>query len=158
EDEVLCCYGRQTKLWAADPDGIHWELYVPGDQVGAEQQSSGRSRPIFRLPLATLRPREVIWTHQLLQPLPERIPFGDGAVDQVMLEGTLNLSLTKAHLDALLCEARRVLRGGGRIRVRGLVASAPMPVLAPSLPGPAERVERVPVEAEPMAALARAGF
>lgn len=28
EDGVECCYALQTKFWAADPDGLQWEIYV----------------------------------------------------------------------------------------------------------------------------------
>jgi catechol 2,3-dioxygenase-like lactoylglutathione lyase family enzyme len=28
EDGVECCYARQNKFWARDPDGTLWEIYV----------------------------------------------------------------------------------------------------------------------------------
>jgi catechol 2,3-dioxygenase-like lactoylglutathione lyase family enzyme len=28
EREETCCYARQTKVWAADPDGRRWEVYT----------------------------------------------------------------------------------------------------------------------------------
>jgi len=28
EQNVACCYSVQTKIWAADPDGNHWEVFV----------------------------------------------------------------------------------------------------------------------------------
>lgn len=28
EEEVSCCYSVQTKVWAVDPDGYHWEIFV----------------------------------------------------------------------------------------------------------------------------------
>ena len=28
EEGVECCYSRQTKFWAHDPDGCLWEVYV----------------------------------------------------------------------------------------------------------------------------------
>ncbi|MGH8536357.1 MAG: ArsI/CadI family heavy metal resistance metalloenzyme [Gammaproteobacteria bacterium] len=28
EDSTECCYAVQTKLWAADPDGNRWEVFV----------------------------------------------------------------------------------------------------------------------------------
>lgn len=32
EDEARCCYARQTKIWAHDPDGAAWEYCtVPAD-------------------------------------------------------------------------------------------------------------------------------
>jgi catechol 2,3-dioxygenase-like lactoylglutathione lyase family enzyme len=28
EEEARCCYARQTKVWANDPDGAAWEYYA----------------------------------------------------------------------------------------------------------------------------------
>jgi len=28
EEDTVCCYSRQEKLWFEDPDGTPWELYV----------------------------------------------------------------------------------------------------------------------------------
>ena len=28
EREETCCYAKQTKVWAADPDGRRWEIYA----------------------------------------------------------------------------------------------------------------------------------
>lgn len=28
EDEARCCYARQAKIWAHDPDGAAWEYYT----------------------------------------------------------------------------------------------------------------------------------
>ncbi len=28
EDEARCCYARQAKIWAHDPDGAAWEFYT----------------------------------------------------------------------------------------------------------------------------------
>jgi hypothetical protein len=33
QDEVRCCYAKQTKLWITDPDGTLWEIYVFHDDV-----------------------------------------------------------------------------------------------------------------------------
>ena len=33
QDHVKCCYAEQTKLWATDPDGTLWEIYVLHDDV-----------------------------------------------------------------------------------------------------------------------------
>jgi catechol 2,3-dioxygenase-like lactoylglutathione lyase family enzyme len=27
EDQTTCCYAKQTKVWASDPDGAQWEWY-----------------------------------------------------------------------------------------------------------------------------------
>lgn len=36
ERDVACCYSVQTKIWAADPDGNHWEVFVVTDQEADE--------------------------------------------------------------------------------------------------------------------------
>jgi catechol 2,3-dioxygenase-like lactoylglutathione lyase family enzyme len=40
EREVTCCFAVQTKVWATDPDGNKWEVYVVTDDDGAHHQSS----------------------------------------------------------------------------------------------------------------------
>jgi catechol 2,3-dioxygenase-like lactoylglutathione lyase family enzyme len=40
EDNVTCCYAVQNKVWATDPDGNKWEVYVVLDNDGAQHQSS----------------------------------------------------------------------------------------------------------------------
>jgi hypothetical protein len=27
EDQTTCCYAKQNKVWAIEPDGIRWEWY-----------------------------------------------------------------------------------------------------------------------------------
>jgi catechol 2,3-dioxygenase-like lactoylglutathione lyase family enzyme len=39
EDHVTCCYAVQNKIWAADPDGNKWEVYVVLDDNGAHHAS-----------------------------------------------------------------------------------------------------------------------
>jgi catechol 2,3-dioxygenase-like lactoylglutathione lyase family enzyme len=40
EEGVTCCYAVQTKVWATDPDGNKWEVYVLLDDEGAHHHSS----------------------------------------------------------------------------------------------------------------------
>ena len=40
EENVTCCYAVQNKVWAADPDGNKWEVYVVLDNEGASHASS----------------------------------------------------------------------------------------------------------------------
>jgi hypothetical protein len=37
---VTCCYAVQNKVWATDPDGNKWEVYVVLDNDGAHHHSS----------------------------------------------------------------------------------------------------------------------
>src|SRR5438045_2257676 len=38
EGDTLCCYARQDKLWATDPDGNRWEVYVLLDDMLDEDE------------------------------------------------------------------------------------------------------------------------
>lgn len=40
EDNVTCCYAVQSKVWASDPDGNKWEVYVVLDNDGAQRHQS----------------------------------------------------------------------------------------------------------------------
>jgi len=40
EENVTCCYAVQNKVWATDPDGNKWEVYVVLDNDGAHHHSS----------------------------------------------------------------------------------------------------------------------
>jgi catechol 2,3-dioxygenase-like lactoylglutathione lyase family enzyme len=43
EDDVVCCYARQQKVWVTDPDGASWEVYTILDDdpaVEAEEACS----------------------------------------------------------------------------------------------------------------------
>lgn len=40
EENVTCCYAVQSKVWATDPDGNKWEVYVVLDNEGAHHHSS----------------------------------------------------------------------------------------------------------------------
>lgn len=40
EENVTCCYAVQNKVWATDPDGNQWEVYVVLDNDGAQHHSS----------------------------------------------------------------------------------------------------------------------
>src|SRR5262245_2160211 len=150
ETEVECCYSRQSKLWLVDPDGTLWELYV---RLGAAA-IAGRSRHTVALPSAGSTRG---WTHRLAEGVVTAVPAADGALDDVLLEGTFNGRATASELHALLRDVARALRPGGVVRLHGLVASVPLPPKT-ALPGPAAAVARVPVEGEPVDAVVRAGF
>jgi catechol 2,3-dioxygenase-like lactoylglutathione lyase family enzyme len=40
EENVTCCYAVQSKVWASDPDGNKWEVYVVLDNEGATHHTS----------------------------------------------------------------------------------------------------------------------
>jgi catechol 2,3-dioxygenase-like lactoylglutathione lyase family enzyme len=37
EREATCCYANQTKVWAIDPDGRHWEVYTVHQEADARK-------------------------------------------------------------------------------------------------------------------------
>ncbi len=45
EDNVTCCYAVQNKVWATDPDGNKWEVYVVLDNDGTQHHSSSACCP-----------------------------------------------------------------------------------------------------------------
>jgi hypothetical protein len=60
EGDTVCCHARQDKVWARDPDGNAWEIYVildemlegafeapPGEPVGCcTPQARGKGLPM----------------------------------------------------------------------------------------------------------------
>jgi catechol 2,3-dioxygenase-like lactoylglutathione lyase family enzyme len=150
QEGVECCYARQTKFWVTDPDRTLWEIYTLHEDI----DHSGFDDP----PAPVLDvPPEAVWEHRLTDHLPERIPYDEGALDEIRLEGSFNANLTNEQLSNLLLESFRALRSGGRIAVHGLVSDKPFPG-APKLPGLASMVQRVPVETEALDMLQTAGF
>jgi catechol 2,3-dioxygenase-like lactoylglutathione lyase family enzyme len=149
QEGVECCYARQTKFWVTDPDRVLWEVYTLHEDL----DHSGFDDP----PAPAAPAPEKVWEHRLTEPPPERLEHADGSLDEVRLEGTFNARIEPERLAALLAEAHRALKPGGKIAVHGLVGDRPFPG-APALPGLASLVQRVPVETEPLEALERAGF
>jgi catechol 2,3-dioxygenase-like lactoylglutathione lyase family enzyme len=152
EEKVACCYARQTKCWATDPDHNLWEIYVLFDDLNYNGYGGKTAPPVQPEP----EPAN-FWEHKHGDPTPASSTFADGSVDEARLSGSFNDTLTRAQLQALLSEARRVLRPGGRVVVQGLVSAEPFPG-KPDLPGLASKVRSVPVEHEPLEALRQAGF
>jgi catechol 2,3-dioxygenase-like lactoylglutathione lyase family enzyme len=149
QEGVECCYARQTKFWVTDPDRVLWEVYT----LLEDTDHSGFDDP----PLPQAPPPTAVWQHRVTDPVPDRIPHPDGALDEVMLEGTFNATVPPNRLANLLAEAFRALRPGGKLSAHGLVGDKPFPG-TPKLPGLASLVQRVPVETEPLVSLLRAGF
>jgi catechol 2,3-dioxygenase-like lactoylglutathione lyase family enzyme len=40
EEHTTCCYAVQNKVWAADPDGNQWEVFVVVDNDGAQYHTT----------------------------------------------------------------------------------------------------------------------
>jgi hypothetical protein len=72
------------------------------------------------------------------------------------LRGTLNLPLSAEQRRAVIAEAVRVLKPGGRVFVHVLTGEKPLE--NPGLPGPAGAVRSVPCESDPVRFLEDAGL
>ncbi len=154
EDDVECCYSRQTKFWALDPDKNLWEVYaLTGDlahrgSLTASDALAARDRA----------GHQSAWEHRLGDPLVLPLPILDDSVDEVRLRGTLNTPRSQQEKDLLLREVYRVLRPGGQAMIHGLVADRKLPGGFPRLPGPAALVRDTPLETEPIRLLEAHGF
>jgi catechol 2,3-dioxygenase-like lactoylglutathione lyase family enzyme len=153
EEGVECCYARQTKFWVTDPDGTLWEMYtLEGD---LDHRGAGQAPEKIAPPASA--PARVVWEHRLIDPVPASAGLGDGAADEVRLQGSFNVPLSEQSRSGLLREALRVLRPGGRLFVHVLVADRPLRG-EPRLPGPAAVVRHVPREGEVVRWLEEAGL
>ncbi len=41
--EKMCCYAKQTKVWATDPDGRRWEVYTVLEETGEAEEPDDSS-------------------------------------------------------------------------------------------------------------------
>lgn len=153
EEGVECCYAKQTKFWLHDPDGTMWEMYTLEEDI--EHRGMGQAKELVMAD-APAKSGPVEWEHRMNQPVPERIPLDDSSADEVRLRGTFNLPLTGEQKAAVIEDAVRVLKPGGRLFVH--VLTADRPVDGPDLPGPASAVRHVPSEGEPIRLLEEAGL
>ncbi len=160
EEGVECCYAKQTKFWLHSPDGVLWEFYVlQGDIThrGAGQVPEKMpGRDVSPSPPAPVTSSQS-WEHRMTEPFPASLPFADGSLDEVRLRGTFNTSDGEARRDEILDAAKNVLVPGGRVALHVLTADRAV-ADAPSLPGPAAAVKAVPVDAELLGSLEKAGF
>jgi catechol 2,3-dioxygenase-like lactoylglutathione lyase family enzyme len=40
EQDEVCCYARQTKVWTTDPDGRRWEVYYVVEESAQREDAS----------------------------------------------------------------------------------------------------------------------
>lgn len=146
EDGVACCYSRQTKFWVRDPDGVLLELYVFHEDIDdhGDDHAPEADMPALMGGGAEKDAPTVTWTHQLSEPVSLPLPQDSNSVQEVVLEGSINVSPSALDLPALLLEALRILKPGGTVTVHGLAADRPLAGPCPALPGPAAAVQHVP--------------
>jgi catechol 2,3-dioxygenase-like lactoylglutathione lyase family enzyme len=46
ETDTTCCYARQDKIWAHDPDGNAWEIYVLTDDLLEDHEHDHAGNPL----------------------------------------------------------------------------------------------------------------
>ena len=155
ESGVECCYAKQTKFWAHDPDGNLWEVYTFDGDIDHRGEGQ-REEVVLGNACPTAKREPTVWEHRMTDPVPACIPLENGVADEVRLRGTLNLPLSPRERETLVAEAARVLKPGGRVFVH--VLSGESPVENPELPGPAGKVQSVPFESDPVELLESAGF
>lgn len=158
EEGVECCYARQTKFWAHDPDGTLWEIYTLDEDLehrGAGQVAEKVRPKETSAVIPASAPALRVWEHRLGEPL--QAALADGSVDEARLRGSFNRALSQEEEAQLLQEALRVLRPGGRLQVHVLTADGSL-TEPPGLTGQAQVVQQVPVTGELVALVTRAGF
>jgi len=155
EDGVACCYALQTKFWVADPDRLLWEIYTLHEDLDHHGEGTVPEGHAFAKDVAR---EKVVWEHRIPDAIPDSIPHVANSLDEVRLEGAINVSLEPGALDRLIGDALRALRPGGSLRIHGLAGDRPLAAALPALPGPAAVIECVPAWSEPLNAMTKAGF
>jgi len=155
QNGTVCGYARQDKLWLRDPDGNFWEIYHIEEDVPPESIRQSLSG------IAAQRSQPDVphtWEHYITNAFPERIPFDDQSLDEVLLTGTFNADVNQDQLSNITHESFRVLKPDGRLVTHGLMGSAAIQASTPGLPGLAALVQRVPSHQEVIQRLKSAGF
>jgi len=152
--DTVCGYARQNKCWVKDPDGNFCEIYCIEEDIDPVILRRGPEGPAARVEQAA---GPEAWEHYVSHPFPERIPHQNNTLDEVRLTGTFNASADDRSRQALVQEAVRVLKPGGKVVVHGLMGNGPLST-QPKLPGLAALVAHVPAQSEPLQVLKTAGF
>ncbi|MCY2968028.1 MAG: VOC family protein [Planctomycetota bacterium] len=166
EKGVECCYSRQTKFWAHDPDGCLWEIYILEEDL--DHRGDGQSTTAVLGKAVTDGPNRVAplhapksqsaWEHRLGQPCVVPAEFAPGSLDEVRLTGSFNLPVESAVRDVFLKSVWHALRPGGRVTLHLLTADREIAAPFGPLPGPAAVVKAAPSITELLSALSAAGF
>lgn len=154
EEGVECCYARQTKFWAHDPDNNLWEFYVLEGDI--DHRGAGQALEVITaVPVDPSAPKS--WEHRMGQPLQIPADFAAESFDEVRLRGSFNVPTSADDTLRFLKEVATVIRPGGELHLHILTAESPLSS-APQLPGGAAFVKHVPVREALLDAVAAAGF
>ncbi len=118
EDDVECCYSRQTKFWLLDPDRNMWEVYALTADI-AHRGSLAASDARAARDRGTRRPPG---THRLGDPIPARIPLADASVEEVRLRGTFNTPAYKLSAPCIFAEVHARAARLGQVMIHGLAS------------------------------------
>ncbi|MFO0864713.1 MAG: methyltransferase domain-containing protein [Gemmataceae bacterium] len=151
----MCSFARKDKIWTRDPDGNFWEVYWVEEEVDPVVVRRSLEGVVAQATTPIAAPR--IWEHSLVNADAIPAPYADASLDEVWLTGTFNAGSDAAHIDAVLAEAKRVLKPAGKVTVHGLISDAPL-TTQPKLPGLASMVSFVPARIVVYEQLAKAGF
>jgi catechol 2,3-dioxygenase-like lactoylglutathione lyase family enzyme len=153
EEGVECCYARQTKFWAHDPDAGLWEFYV----LEGDIDHRGAGQTLDAVAATPGAPPSRSWEHRLGQPLTVPEEFAGESLDEVRLRGSFNVPAGADEIVRFLKDVRDALRPDGSLLLHILTAESPLS-RAPQLPGGAGSVKYVPVHGDLLNALEAAGF
>jgi catechol 2,3-dioxygenase-like lactoylglutathione lyase family enzyme len=151
---VECCYARQSKFWAYDPDGTLWEVYTFDGDIEHRGAGQKLNKMMPKCAVEFVEPK--IWEHRLADAVPDRVQHHEDTLDEVRLQGSFNRPLPVAERKHLLTEALRVLKPNGRLFVHVLSGESEM--LEPGLTGQASVVKLVPRDSDLVGWTEEAGF
>jgi G3E family GTPase/catechol 2,3-dioxygenase-like lactoylglutathione lyase family enzyme len=160
EDGVACCYSKQTKFWVRDPDGVLLELYIFHEDTDdhGDGHAPGDELPAVMGGGSGLDESAESWTHHLGEAMELPLTHDHNSLQEVVLEGTMNVAPGTLDLAGLLQEVWRVLMPGGKVTLHGLAGDRALHGAAPALPGPAAAVQHVPDFPSLVPLLSEAGF
>ena len=155
EDNVECCYAKQSKFWVRDADNNLWEFYVLEEDLDHRGvgQALEQIVPRHAAPIAAT----AIWEHRLGQPLPLPLPYENHTLEEVRMRGSFNIP-TDVTPASVFADVRRVLRADGRLQLHFLTSDRPVADSDVKLTGAAAHVRRIPALSDLLRDLTQAGF
>jgi hypothetical protein len=154
---------QATKFWLHDPDGTLWEVYTLDEDIDHHGFTSSTEAINETLPSANEAAIDVprpnaIWSHRLGQPFPTKLFVHPGSVDEIRLQGTLNMICKPTERAKLFADCKTALLPGGKIVLHQLTSDEPIESNQLELVGAAAVVEQVLPIGELIQELEAAGF